>query len=1035
MLRALLPWLTLPLAALAPLAACGGASTDDPPGGGGDEVVAETFALDGVLLMHHQVYERIGQGNAERAIARLYLLDPNTGALSPRAWDARHRAGWAVSPDGRFVAYREPDGRDTRDLVLLRVGFDAEQRPTLTEVRRWDTTGPRHEDTDRWLLAFSGDGRRLHTERQWLDPEADQVLLDCADHVQGEDRLHLSPLPDGRHFVCVDGSSSAASVLFDDGVALVLPLGDVGGGFSADGQLWGPRLHVPSRTLGDRDAFAGSYATWGPAVPWPELGGLHASSGWQGTGWSAEVGTGAGGIPVQVCNSQTSADRPEALSGYDWADNFAQRTMLPTLAFEAPGQALPPIVAQLDGEHRAWELIGVVGPPERREAIYDLEGRDWVPGCPPHSTVVDRRFVGVDLTTGDVRQVDLHTLAPGVFTSGGYRVLPFGASGWVAVHDRLGQIAGHDDQPFVFDRPARLTDDNAFLLSPVLWDPVQGAEAMRVCVQPARPGATRHCMDHPSQGEPVAIVGQGTHPAHPTGPPRLLARSQVAAYEGQTVTLTGVRFGAAGTVTLGGQPVPEGNVLSWSDTRIALRSDAALPPAGPLVVQTADGSSEAGFGLWFHPTPLVQSPLGEAPAAAFTVAQGLSAVDLGEVEAAHLSAPPGLVLDPEVRTEDGRYVVYAGPVTAPMPVQITVHGGPEGAYSRALTGTHLPGLASTDGVWQPVAPVVKTAAPLGFRPLAGQPVEVGDLTAPVLTEAGLVNPKLQVSLPKVNPWFETPDGALYMGTSLTAMRPWHRITEVHADGTVTEAPLGLSIHSHLSWAAALDDRVLFTGMGPEADSGAAFALYRLQPGQDPTLVAEGGAPEVTRFEQAIAVERQGAPYFLVFARGTTDAFYALSPEGELLADFAPAMSDSLPSAWGELLAASGPVVVALQGGSPKVAVRLDLDAATPDWQPLVPPALAAGAQLVSASVDGLGQAIVLVLSDGRLVRLTAADGYQSPEVVDLGASLTAPLSLPLTPTPTAAVPLDDGRWLLHAAFDEAPFFSDRERFVLITPAP
>jgi hypothetical protein len=201
-----------------------------------------------------------------------------------------------------------------------------------------------------------------------------------------------------------------------------------------------------------------------------------------------------------------------------------------------------------------------------------------------------------------------------------------------------------------------------------------------VCVREIGKSAPDKCLPHPA-ARVVELVGQGLTRADTA--PVIRDRSRVAAWPGSPVVVHGARFGASGTLTVGGVAAA---TTRWSDHRIDFVMDEGLPVVGDVVVSTAAGDSDSHRRFVLHRTTRLTTPFDAIATQPIELGQGQNLVAFGDValdptNPGSLQLDDQLRIDPDVRAPDGRIVVTSSGATPASTFQAAIRSG---AYSRTL---------------------------------------------------------------------------------------------------------------------------------------------------------------------------------------------------------------------------------------------------------------------------------------------------------------------------------------------------------------
>ena len=961
----------------------------------GETVVGETLELDGVFVM-------VSDNS-------IYLIDPNTATLSPRAWSTLPQPGLSggiggmrvtVSPDGRHLVYILPE-REGLALMEFRWLGDI---PTLEEVRRWeiDLSAGRSE------FSFNRRGDRIRTPNAWIDVHSDRII-DC-----GADNP-LIPLPDGRHFYCYTGRSEGSPLYRDFELLGMLPRGGASQVPSPDGQWLGPQVHLLSETeIGYMEIngqfTAGDY-NWNWNLLLPNNQPVSISGGWNGRRWAQEA-SGAGGW-TSVWVQKTSIDLPEPHAYYRDLEGVFQHLDLGVQSMEeAPQEALTaslePLIEQF--EEVTWEIIGFA--PSSEEFVYWVRGNDWESISDMSSTTYLRtnhqiQYHGVK-ADGTVRIFELADIGLNNVASS-LRLVPFGHRGWAVVEDYYGFIAGIDDQsrPFsIHENLATFSQDGMWILrTPSQFEISQGDFGNVLCIRAVAPGTARYCINHPSQGYLADIVGQGQHPAFAGGKPVIVNTSSDSMYEGGEVQVLGNRFGESGTLYIGEHPVEADAILSWTPSEIRFQVRSNQPATGALVVETSGGRSNEHRTFWLDRTERTETVFSDLNRE-IELKQGLNLIGLNGPENLTLPSSTTLRLTPPQPELDSKSWLFLGvglEVENVEPLTLSFYSQP---YKTNVVATITPGLAEPT-YWQPVAPVgqARHAAPPAFDTFAGLVYDTKNEKV-VHGQENFYFETLQ-SLPGSR-YVEAPEGAYIFSPG--GMNGIHElVTGRDETGAWLKDPdFSIVVYHGMANLARVDDTVLVTGrIFAESAQFEAAILLSFDGGETLEEIRSGIEDlgiEDTALQAPLGFTRFGEPYFLTRNSFAT-SFYAVDHLGQ----FHTNAVENVPTHLDPIIT-WGPYLFTQEGpnNAPKDYLYLNVEDASPEFAPL----FADGeldAEIVSHFVDRSREVLDLLLADQTVWRIDLNDP-SSRQLLELNLDFPIPADIAVLATRQ----LPEGRWLARA---------------------
>ena len=565
-----------------------------------------------------------------------------------------------------------------------------------------------------------------------------------------------------------------------------------------------------------------------------------------------------------------------------------------------------------------------------------------------------------------------------------------------------------------------------------------------ICLTPVGADAKTTCVPAPDEqtADVLGFAGFGLNAANASDPPRVLTVSQSAAFNGQQVSVFGVRFGASGTLKIGDTPVPASDIMSWEERRIVFTMTDALPDAGVISVDAATGSSAGGRVYRVHRTERVNSPF-EAlrTGAPVALAQGLNIVDLGDIEVSGASElTDDLFFSPQTRMADGRYVIGSDGGVPEVPsapdipeqkyIEITL-----GGYKRILNYQLVDALADPN-TWQivgnqrPFGDAV-TAQPSAFVHLAGDLINLTfsghhpySLDRGRVLFAG-ITPGSK-GLPDF--WRARPDGSAWVRyrrnnsqASVLLQTGWSE-HPIWGTPRFADQPTLFGVN-YLTGVDSAGDTVLITGADPlDVDGGAAFALSQdggMTYAPHTIVGADILGRTTTRLREPIRVDAAAGIFFLALespqnAPGLLGA-HSVGLDGSFtpnIAEIPPGLLD------GGMVTHTVPPIYAVKGGevllynpAAKALVRTDFDEAAPasgsyTWETL--PTSADAAQVVSFYQEPGTDAVFAVLEDGTIMHAQNDWSDWSELILDFDL----PLATVVHPTALARMP--DGRWLVSA---------------------
>ncbi len=970
--------------------------------------LVETIALDGFILMSGGL-----NGPA------LYLFDTNSGTTSVEYPIDMGGGAFAVSPDGRFVAYRTSGVFDApRDLVLTEVVREG-GKPALRVVKTW-------EDRRISGLSWTPDGDRINTGFHLLDPASDDVV-GCTD---GTSQIIALA---GRRYVC-PGSDQ----LLEDGVPLAEVESD-GHERTADDQFFDVRTHIPTAVTREEPyeyAFDTSYRD---LVRAPLTDGTFGTYP-RGPHGVIIVSVAAGFVTLY--KSVTVTDLPTDGRRYDIAASFQTNTWtkLEALPFSA---ALTPWFT--DGVGRYYEVAAVTGD---GRAIYEVsshitqddttQGTNFMSELPVEGALVEispdgtsRGFRTSELRTPFI-QVGSNAQSPTVTN----RVLVELADGdWLipAEPATFDTQTGHspswigyfDDKPTYLPEVGDITSDGLTFIA------IRRANAAglphTLCLRDVARVAETRCMSAtPAFSSPVDIVGRGLAGPSADAAPMIRGLSRRAAWPEAAVVIHGAHFGTGGIVKVGDLAVPAAAITSWSDHRIDFVMDTSLPKLGRVTVETDNGRS-TGRVFWLGKTALVPTPFDGVKTEVTRLGQGFNIVDLGALTDFEPHPDPRVTLDDDLRSTDGDFIIVSGGAAEPTlyPLQLQI-----GPYSRIVNFRLESGMAD-DNHWQ-FAISTGSDKP-AFASIAGDLVQIGgggfvDVGPPILE----VSPQQRIpntvaalyGLPDF--WREGDDGAWIVnhttnfGGTMKLLQSWLR-PEDNAWGHPQFAS-GIGYDgNYVKGVDAAGETVLVVG----GDLNNEHGVYALSNDGGKTF----GAPVVVAdteqiFAEPIRVDAP-TPYFIVFETawggGEVVGVHRIDTDGTLTPDVTSAPTGLQVS--GSILnmpkrpfqvARAGERVLVFAPSSNTLA-DVDLGVASPTWRTL--PSEADAGRVAAMHHDVERGELVVLYPDGNAMRATDASGWTDWAAYDFGFDFPVATRT----VPRALARLGDGRWILLAdLFDGRP---------------
>jgi hypothetical protein len=1002
---------TLLIFALLFTQACGSGSDEEPDAGNPTKDVA-SVNMEAIVVL-------AGGGS-------LQLFDPSTGLPSPiyAANPATNFSSVAVSPDGTRLAYTVADG-----VELAEVNIEA-SGPTMTSVSKWsleelNLTRPVVR------LLWSPDGERLVYDTGAIDVASGEVYACDEPVLPGQP---ASAVAGGHDIIC------RSSLLRDD-----LPLAEEVGLLSADGQFGGFNVHLPSGALRSSIESLGGL-TYEDLTPLGSgdygrfLGSVH------GTFVVAEDA----GF-VTVFRKVTDTTPPRDGETYAPFDTFTAGPALTPKEW-ATSDAL---MAYFDeGDGRRYSFVGTTA--DGNDALYRINSHVIEPDRLTNvlnEIPVQAALVAIS-KTGDVRAMrtrDLgllridspfrtayqqRTSQPNVLDPLGLVDLGEGnlvmPSGSTDIDNATSWVGWIDGKPWAGgDALGIISPDGRWLAG---TRSISSGEAPAICFTEVKSGAAKQCIVPTTAviANEVNAFVYGTKREFDTEPPRLLATSRTAAWEGSPVILHGLRFGTAGKVSVGGVQVPESAITEWSDHRITFTMDPSLPQNGKIEVEAATGTSAAGRVFWIHRTSAATTPFDNVPINRVSLGQGINSVDLGDLagfEDIVGNADP-IRLTEDLLLADGHYAVLTEGAGEPTDGSSKLVIGD---FSRPffyrlenrLVSDNGWALASRLDNFTPgrASSFTHIANDLVVLGLGGQHLFIdGERLAfanPSDRNPGTIS--AYWGIPDF--WRELPNGTgawVFVKFNnyqyeLRMQTGWYQdlmsYLPVHADAPKLIIP-------GMAAVEAAGDVVLATGT---AETGAGFALSTDGGISFAPSVSVGAADK--RYREPIRIDAAAGTFFLVMESPTNgpglDGVHAISLDGV----FTPSIAAIPPGQLDGGLALSPlPVQHKVRGGEvvlyfpmTKTLVRTDFDA-TPTgatWE-ILPSAAHAGKVESFYQQEGSDE-LVAVLDDGSVLNAEADWSSWSP------LELAIELPLPTRVKPVSLGRLPDGRWLIHAAlYDASP---------------
>ncbi len=1001
---------TLLIFALLLVQACGSGSEEEPDAGNPTKDVA-SVEMEAIIVL-------AGGGS-------LQLFDPSTGLASPvyAANPATNFSSVAVSPDGTRLAFTVVDG-----VELAEVNIEA-SGPTMTTVSKWSLeelslTRPVVR------LLWSPDGERLVYDTGAIDVASGEVYA-CDE--PGSPGQPASAVAGGHDIIC------QFALLRDD-----LPLAEVAGLTSADGQFGGFNAHLPSGAVRSNIESLGGL-TDGDLTPLGSgdygqfLGGVH------GTFVVAEDA----GF-VTLFKKVTDTTPPQDGATIAPFDVFTAEAPLTPNAW-AISDAL---MAYFDeGEGRRYSFVGTTA--DGKEALYRVNSHvvesdrltNVLNEIPVQAALVAISKTGevrgmrtrelgslsIDFpfrTAYSQRAAQSNVLEPlGLMDLGDRNLLV--PSGSTDIDNATSWAGWVDGKPWAGNALGIVSPDGRWFAG---TRTISSGEAPAICFTAVKSGAAKQCIVPTTAVIPneVNAFVYGTKRESDTEPPRLLATSRTAAWEGSPVMLHGLRFGSTGKVSVGGVTVPESAITEWSDHRITFMMDPSLPQNGVVEVEAATGTSAGARVHWIHRTSTATTPFDNVPVDRVALGQGVNSVDLGDLagfEDIVGNADP-IRLTEDLLLADGRYAVLTEGAGEPTDASSKLVIGD---YSRPFFYRLENRLVSDNG-WA-VASRLQ-----GFTPgrassfthiandlivlgLGGQhPFIAGERLAfanPSDRIAGTISAYWGVP----DFWRELPSGAgawVFVKFNnyqyeLRMQTGWYQdlmsFLPEHADAPKLMIP-------GMAAVEAAGNVVLATGT---AETGAGFALSTDGGISFAPSVSVGAADK--RYREPIRVDAAAGTFFLVMESPTNgpglDGVHAISLDGIFTPNIAAIPPGQLD---GGLALSPLPVQHKVRGGEvvvyfpmTKTLVRTDFDAtpAGATWE-ILPSAAHAG-KVESFYQEQGSDELVVVLDDGTVTRAQADWSSWAP--LELGFELP----LPTRVHPLSLGRLPDGRWLVHAAlYDASP---------------
>lgn len=1019
------------LVLLAALLAAGCDGSSDPSGSGGPPGSADvpTLAMDALVVM-------VGDG--------LVLFDPSTGLSSP-SYPVRLGGSFspvAVSPDTTRLAFVTATGLTIADIAASASG------PSLTMLHELGEAelGP----LTRTRVAFSADGEHLVYDGGSIEVATGHITR--CDYEGRNNATQPFPLrvPGGHDFVC--GKDDA---LYHDDLVLSL---DSSGLFSADGQLAGYSLKLPNgthrTTLGlgllpdTRPLATGEFSAFS--------GGPHGA-------YVTTSVAGQGGFVTIYRIEHNTQSPPDGLT-YSPHAGFATGTAPKGERWRLTEAMLPYLT---DGEGRYYGFLGATADGQRvlyRVNSHVIEGDGFTNTqneIPVESALLsiarDGGVVGFRTSAlgpksisppfrtarGErVFQPDILDPLGLVDLGGGDLVLPSASVSVSGETSWLGWLGG---KPWSGERVGVISPGGRWFARA---RNVSLGEPPGVCITPVEAGATSRCLV-PTAGVPVgspqAFVGVGLSSAHASDPPRILATSRTAAWDGAQVIVFGARFGASGTLRVGEVTVPAQAITSWSDRRIAFTMDPALPAAGALTIDAPTGTSEGGRAFWLHRTPTLTTPLDGVPIEIVPLAQGLNTVDLGDLADFQpiLGNADPLRLTPEMRLPDGRYLIHATGASEPVPGRVTLRVGD---YTRILNYRLEDRLADPTRWEMPSRLADSTPGKQStFAHIAGDLVTLGSGSQHPFVQGARVafgNPAQRMQgttsaywgIPDF--WRERPDGesawvAVKFNNYQYGLRKqtgW-RFDGNPEWGYPQHAAFPLLVMNGMQAIEGADDVVIVTGTaGCTHDFNANCGAFALS-ADDGETFAEPVTPDVSTptqprvletLREPIRVDAAASTFFLVLEAGTNGpgllGVHAVALDGTFTPDIADVPAGVALD--GGLVKGNIPFGYATKDGevllyfaSNRTLVRADFDAVPPHTWQILPSSADAG-RVASIYHEQGSDEVIAVLDDGVVMR--ANSDWTSWSEWDLGIEL--PLQTRVKPMSLGR--LTDGRWLVHAQLQD-----------------
>ncbi|MDP1826804.1 MAG: hypothetical protein Q8L48_26265 [Archangium sp.] len=555
------------------------------------------------------------------------LLDPRTGKTTATLREVL-ASGAAViaagSPDGRHLAWI--DGG--RTVHFAELGLDPDGVPTVTELAAVPVSDDRG-------LAFTNRGDTLVTTRDYVTFAPAPKATTCV----GADGVLVTPAGDEWFVRC--GQRSA---LFR-GSEEVMPLGEVfPAALSVDGQftLWNDPLLIPHRTLfldpTRSDARLDGPFGFPEGMPEPD-GTITLSSAGKNGKYVKEITV----MFAQFTQVDESTAVPEPGLKHALGELFTSRRFdlpVPTPAAsldglpEAEGRGWLPLGVLPDGSADVWSMIGWTiendGIVYQRAKWGALQVRSRLDG-------LVQNHVGGELLGACAPREPGRPRVYGETPVGPFMLAPETWACAAGKSQGSKYVNAFDSQGTTGMRGVRSGAAVEWTTSPSLVTPdgrafLHAATAGRgagFCFTFVKSGATE-CLDVPALAGmmPMLLLGHAVE-APATGAASVLWVSHEAATPGTEVRVFGTRFGAAGTVELGGVAVPASDVLSWTDEQVRFRMPQGAPAFGRVVVSSAAGADLEARPFFLTKTAAQPSSLADAALDVSldqAIAQGLTAL-------------------------------------------------------------------------------------------------------------------------------------------------------------------------------------------------------------------------------------------------------------------------------------------------------------------------------------------------------------------------------------------------------------------------